>query len=137
MTPRGPKRFRARTILFLLSALALGLLPAVGWAQGSPSVPDHAYIDFGKHWRCERGFKAVNGGRGAYRTEERCEEVKVPEHAFLDYTGNDWRCERGYKRADRECRSLELPEHAYLDFNGNDWVCDRGFKREGNRCSPE
>ena len=61
----------------------------------------------------------------------------MPEHAFLDYTGNDWRCERGYERADGECSSLEVPEHAYLDFTGHDWVCDRGFKREGNRCSPE
>ncbi len=61
----------------------------------------------------------------------------MPEHAFLIYSGNDWRCERGYKRADGECQSLAVPEHAYLGFNGNDWVCDRGFKREGDRCSPE
>ncbi len=86
MTSRDSKRFRARTILFLLSALALGLLPAVGWAQGSPSVPDHAYIDFGDHWRCDRGFK---------RVANRCEEIPVPEHAFLEYTGSRWQCARG------------------------------------------
>ena len=81
MTPRDSKRFRARTILFLLSALALGLLPAVGWAQGSPAVPDHAYIDFGDHWQCDRGFK---------RVADRCEEIQVPEHAFLEYSGKRW-----------------------------------------------
>jgi len=80
----------------------------------------HAYITFGDHWRCERGFK---------RVEDECQSVEVPEHAFLSYNGDDWRCERGYKRADGGCRSLEVPEHAYLGFNGDDWVCDRG-------CSP-
>jgi hypothetical protein len=80
---------------------------------------------------------ASSRDRGFKRAADRCEEIQVPEHAFLKHGGNSWRCERGYKRADGECRSLEVPEHAYLDFTENDWVCDHGFKREGNRCSPE
>ena len=128
MTPRDSKRFRARTILFLLSALALGLLPAVGWAQGSPAVPDHAYIDFGDHWRCDRGFK---------RVADHCEEIKVPEHAFLEYSGKRWKCERGYKRVKEQCKVVQVPEHAFLKAWGDEWECERGFRRSGNRCAPE
>ncbi len=104
------------------------MLPTLGCAEDPAPVPDHAYIDSGDHWKCDRGFK---------RVDDRCEEIQGPEHALLNYPGKDSKCERGYERADGECSSLEVPEHAYLDYTGNDWVCDRGFKREGNRCSPE
>ncbi len=73
------------------------------------------------------------------RSDDECQSIQVPEHAFLNGSswGDGWECERGFKRAEGECQSILVPEHAYLDFNGNNWVCDRGFKREGNRCSPE
>ena len=128
MQDRDSNTVRAWAVLRLLLALGAGLLPTLVWAEDPAAVPDHAYIDFGDHWKCDRGFK---------RVANRCEEFQVPAHAFLNYSGDSWRCERGYKRADGECRSLEVPEHAYVNFTGKDWVCDRGFKREGNRCSPE
>ncbi len=65
------------------------MLPTLGWAEDPAPVPDHAYIDVGDHWKCDRGFK---------RVADRCEEIQVPEHAFLADTGNRWQCERGYKR---------------------------------------
>ena len=61
----------------------------------------------------------------------------MPEHAFLNYTGKDWKCERGYKRVNEQCQRVQVPEHAFLSTSGDAWVCDRGFKREGNRCSPQ
>jgi len=128
MHGRDSKRVRAWPVLRLLLALGVALLPTLGWAEDPAPVPDHAYIDYGDHWKCDRGFK---------RVANQCEEIQVPEHAFLQHRGDRWRCERGYKRVNDQCQRIQVPEHAYLDFNGNDWVCDRGFKREGNRCSPE
>ena len=123
-----PNTFRAWSVLRLLLALGVGLLPTLGWAEDPAPVPDHAYIDSGDHWKCDRGFK---------RVDDRCEEIQVPERAFLNYTGKDWGCERGYKRAKEQCQRVEVPEHAFLSTSGDAWVCDRGFKREGNRCSPQ
>ena len=70
------------------------MLPTLGWAEDPAPVPDHAYIDFGDHWTCDRGFKRVG---------DRCEKIPVPEHAFLEYTGNRWQCERGYRRSGNRC----------------------------------
>ncbi len=63
------------------------MLPCL--ATESPEVPEHAYITYGDVWKCERGFK---------RTDDKCQSVKVPEHAFLTNYGDSWRCERGFKR---------------------------------------
>ena len=30
-------------------------------------------------------------------------DVVLPQHAFLDWTGNDWECERPYRRRGKEC----------------------------------
>ena len=49
----------SRSVLSLLLVLGVGLLPTLGWAEDSAPVPDHAYIDFGDHWKCDRGFKRV------------------------------------------------------------------------------
>ncbi len=139
--------------------VALGALLLVGCTEELQELPEHAYTTIRSRWRCERGFRRVEGqcqpvevpehaflgyngddwkcGRGYKRVEDQCQSVEVPEHAFLSDHGYDWRCERGYKRADGECLFLEVPKHAYLSFNGNDWVCDHAFKREGNRYSPE
>ncbi len=98
------------------------MLPTLGWAEDSAPVPDHAYIDVGE------GFKQVN---------HRCEEIQVPEHAFLESTGNCWQCERGYKRVKEQCQRVQVPEHAFLDTWGNGWACERCFRRSGDRCAPE
>ncbi len=94
MHDRDAQPGRAWVVLRLLLALGVGLLPTLGWPEDSAPVPDHAYIDVGDQWTCDRGFKQVN---------DRSEEIQVPEHAFLDYTGNNWRCERGYKREGNRC----------------------------------
>ncbi len=104
------------------------MLPTLGWAEDPAPVPDHAYIDIGDHWRCERLFK---------RVADRCEEIQVPGHAFLEYAGNLWRCERGYKRVKEQCKMVQLPEHAFLEYTGTRWQCERGFQRSGDRCAPE
>ncbi len=68
------------------------MLPCL--ATESPEVPEHAYITYGDVWKCERGFK---------RTDDKCQSVKVPEHAFLSNYGDSWRCERGFKREGNRC----------------------------------
>ncbi len=115
-------------VLRFLLALGVGLLPTLGWAEDPAPVPDHAYIDSVDDWKCDRGFKRVT---------ERCEEIQVPEHAFLEYTGNRWKCERGYKRVDDQCQGVQVPEHGFLNTWGDGWECERGFRHSGNRCAPE
>ncbi len=53
-------------------------------AAASPEVPEHAYITYGNSWKCERGFK---------RTDDECQSIKVPEHAFLSDSawGEAWK----------------------------------------------
>ena len=53
----------------------------------------------------------------------------MPEHAFLNHSGNDWKCHRGFKRVAERCEEIPVPEHAFLNHSGNRWQCDRGFKR--------
>jgi hypothetical protein len=122
------KTVRAGAVLRLLLVLGVGLLPTLGWTEDPAPVPDHAYIDVGDHWKCDRGFK---------RVADRCEEIQLPEHAFLQHGGNSWRCERGYKRVKEQCQRVQVPEHAFLNTWGDGWECERGFRRSGDRCGPE
>ncbi len=125
MHGRDSKTLRDWAVLRLLLALGVGLLPTLGWAEDPAPVPDHAYIDFGDHWKCDRGFK---------RVDDRCEEFPVPEHAFLENSGNRWQCERGYKRVEERCEEIPVPEHAFLESTGNRWQCERGYKRVKDQC---
>ncbi len=59
-----------------------------------PEIPEHAFVDYGDHWKCERGFK---------RVEDECQPVRVPKHAFLKDNGDDWKCERGFRREGNRC----------------------------------
>ncbi len=88
------KRHRAWAVLRLLLALGVGLSPTLGWAEDPAPVPDHAYTDFGDHWKCDRGFKRVN---------DQCQVVHVPEHAVLNTWGDGWECERGFRRSGDRC----------------------------------
>ncbi len=96
----------------------------------SSDVPEHAYTTYGDSWSCERGFK---------KTRDKCQSIKVPEHAFLtgNSWGDGWKCERGFEKTENECQSIKVPEHAFLAGYGDSWSCERGFKREGDRCSAE
>jgi hypothetical protein len=99
-------------------------------AAASSDVPEHAYIVYGDSWSCERGFK---------KTRDKCQSIKVPEHAFLtgNSWGDGWKCERGFEKTENECQSIKVPEHAFLTEYGDSWKCERGFKREGDHCSAE
>ena len=79
MHRRDSKTVQAWAVLPFLLALGVGLLPTLAWAKDPVPVPDHAHIAFGDHWTCDRGFK---------RVANRCEEIQVPEHAFLEYAGS-------------------------------------------------
>ncbi len=74
--------------------VVLGALLLVGCTEKPQELPEHAYTTFTGQWGCERGFKRVT---------DRCEEVQVPEHAFLNTWGNDWVCDRGFKREGNRC----------------------------------
>ncbi len=128
MDDRDSKTVRAWGLLRLLLALGVGLLPTLGWAEDPAPVPDHAFVYYGDEWKCDRGFK---------RVADRCEEIQVPEHAFLAYSGNRWQCERGHTRVKEQCQVVEVPEHAFLNSRGDGWACERGFRRSGDRCAPE
>ncbi len=125
MRVRDSNTVRAWPVLRLLLALGVGLLPTLGWAEDPAPVPDHAYIDSVDHWKCDRGFK---------RVDDRCEEIQVSEHAFLNYNGKDWKCERGYKRVNEQCQRVQVPEHAFLGSTGHRWKCERGYKRVNDQC---
>ncbi len=105
MHDRDSKRVRAWAVLRLLLALGVGLLPTLGWAEDPAPVPEHAFVYSEDEWKCDRGFKRV-----AYR----CEEIQVPEHAFLQHGRDSWRCERGYERVKEQCQGVQVPEHAFL-----------------------
>ncbi len=79
--------------MIVFSSSALSCL-----AAESPDVPEHAYITYGDSWKCERGFK---------RADDKCQSIKVPEHAYLTDYGDSWRCERGFKREDNRCSPKE------------------------------
>ncbi len=119
MHDRDSKTVRAWGLLRLLLALGVGLLPTLGWAEDPAPVPDHAFVYYGDEWKCDRGFK---------RVADRCEEIQLPEHAFLQHRGDSWRCERGYKRVKEQCQVVQVPEHAFLEYNGKSWKCERGYK---------
>jgi hypothetical protein len=122
------------TLVVPMIVFTIGSILSCSEAKAS-DVPEHAYTTYGDSWRCERGFK---------KTRDKCQSIKVPEHAFLtDSTwGDGWKCERGFKKTQDECQPAEvsekeapsdMPEHAFVDFK-NHWKCERGFKRAESEC---
>lgn len=128
-------------------------------------VPENAYAtgsSYGKAWECKRGFKEVDRSaciqfvipegafldasgarwkcaRGYRKVRERCEEIVLPENAYLteNNSGSDWACERRYQKTSDSCELIEVPENAFLtnsDF-GAGWECERGFLRVREACS--
>ena len=57
-----------------------------------------------------------------------CAAIEVPPNAYLDSSGDRWKCDRGYRSVAEGCVALELPAHAYLDAAGERWLCDRGYR---------
>ncbi len=80
-------------------ALVVPMIVAIGSMLScldgeAAEAPEHAYITYGDSWKCERGFK---------RAEDECQSIQVPEHAYLDYSGNNWVCDHGFKREGNRC----------------------------------
>lgn len=75
------------------------------------------------------------------RVEGDSKSIPVPQHAYLDYNGNDWRCENGFERRGDTCQSVavsnekpvDLPEHAFATA-GNLWRCEQAFRRVRDAC---
>ena len=74
-------------IVFISSMLS-------GSEAESSEVPEYAYTTYGDSWKCERGFE---------KTEDECQSIKVPEHAFLTEWGDGWMCERDFKHEGNLC----------------------------------
>jgi hypothetical protein len=66
-----------------------------------------------------------------------CAVVDVPEHGYLDRSGERWLCDRGYRPADNGCVPVGIPVNAYLsDLSyGPGWQCERGYREADGACS--
>ena len=94
-------------------------------------VPENAYPtgrSYGSGWDCLHGYQD-NGGKT-------CIEVTVPDGAYLDPSGERWKCQRGYKKNYNRCEKVPVPEHAYLASSsyGAPWLCERGYRVFGDAC---
>ena len=58
----------------------------------------------------------------------------MPANAYLDSSGNGWKCERGFKQEQSACTALTLPTNAYINYSGNNWNCTDGFRKQGETC---
>ena len=90
-------------------------------------VPDGGFLDpSGERWRCLRGFVKVN---------DACQEVLVPENAYL-VDGSNWECSRGFEKANDGCSAIEVPLNGYLNGSryGQPWSCERGFFERNDLC---
>ena len=73
---------------------------AVGESCVAVDVPANGFLadaSYGPGWKCDRGYQEVDSS---------CIAVLVPEHAHLDYSGNDWDCDDPYRKQRDHC---ELP----------------------------
>ena len=90
-------------------------------------LPQNAFLTtvaYGRGWDCERGFRAVDNNS--------CVAVEVPQGAYLEASGDRWKCERGYRRDAGGCMLIEVPANAYLDSSGGEWVCGRGYREDSD-----
>ena len=79
-------------------------LEVAGGRCPTGDVPANAYptnSTFGHKWRCDHGYREVEG--------RRCEKVVVPAHAYLKAAGDRWTCARGFRRDDGACVAIVLP----------------------------
>jgi len=90
---RAPHNIHMVTLVVPMIVFTMGSILSSS-AAASSDVPEHAYIIYGDSWSCERGFK---------KTRDKCQSIKVPEHAFLTEHGDSWKCERGFKREGDHC----------------------------------
>jgi hypothetical protein len=112
-------------------------LMAIGAVQPTPLAPPKASLP--KNIVGDKGSQSKvteSKQTGARRTDANAGVPRLPTHAELDYTGNNWKCQRGYRKVENECRAVLLPMHAELDYTGNNWKCSRGHSRIGDECAP-
>ena len=61
------------------------------------AVPPNGYLTgapYGSGWKCERGYRAA---------DEVCDDLKLPQNAHVDYSGNDWDCNPPYRKQQGKC----------------------------------
>ena len=79
-----------RSIAGSLLAVLLMVLTPLGSSsltEAADTLPDNALASrYGTGWECMTGFE---------RIANRCARVVVPANAYLDASGDRWRCDRG------------------------------------------
>jgi hypothetical protein len=60
----------------------------------------------------------------------------VPANAYLNASGDRWKCDRGYRAVDEVCLIVKVPENAYLADSsyGLGWACARGYRAVNESC---
>jgi hypothetical protein len=96
------------------------------------TVPENAYATnrtYGAGWACRHGFRETS--------DAICVEVVIPEHGFLDPSGERWHCMRKFRKIGNTCQAIVLPANAYLTNNtyGAAWKCERGYAATGTGCT--
>ncbi len=94
-------------------------------------VPDGGFLDpSGGGWHCLRGFRI---------TDDTCQEVVLPENAYLTDAsyGSAWECDRGFERVDELCKAIVVPINGFLNGSGygQPWTCERGYFEQEGLCT--
>jgi hypothetical protein len=99
------------------------------------------------NWTAEGNVNPHTGKEGTLKNQStqkikakplstvRAPNLEIPEHAKLDYFGNNWECLRGYRIVGSGCAAVEIPVNAKLDYFGHDWECVRGYRSTGSGCA--
>ncbi len=75
-------------------------------------------------------------GRGYTQNGGVCEKIVVPEHAKLNFTGDNWICGFGFQRYQGGCIPVIVPRNASLGRNSDAWRCNRGYYEFRGICLP-
>ena len=159
--PDKPAHMR-RPGALVAAALAVLALPVAAFAQADAQLPANATSrGYGSAWECDAGYRQDGEGcsgveipenalptnqswglgwicRHGFAMTDRasCTPVEVPANAFLDDSGERWRCERGFRQSGNGCVEIAVPENGYLTGSLHDagWDCERGFRKQESAC---
>ncbi len=130
----GPRHHTNQTsIIYMrdISCLILTLIVLISGTKLSAQVaPENTYLtgsSYGRGWECNHGFQRIG---------DICEEIAIPENAFLASTGDRWTCNRLFRRIGEECEEVIAPENGFVDtrFGVQEIHCNWGFRKEGRNC---